>query len=127
MEAHTEAMLKALVAVAWADDHLDATEQEVIGGLISAFGLGPEDAQRMQAYAGTKRGLADVPLSELSADDRRVLLQHAAILTHADGEQCAQERQLLTELAALLRIPASEAQDLLAYSERRVQRLRQAD
>lgn len=127
MEPHTEAMLKALVAVAWADDHVDAAEQEVLQALASAFGLQAEDAQALQTYAATKRTLADVPLTELSADDRRVLLQHAAILTHADGQQCEDERQLLGQLASLLGIPATEAQDLLAYAERRAQRLRQAN
>lgn len=126
MEAHNVAMLKALVAVMWADDRIAAEETAVLDGLAAAFGLDADAAAVLQEHARTKRTLADVPLTDLSADDRRLLLQHAVVLTHADGQQCEQERALLAELVTLLRIPSDEADELIAYTERRVGRLQGA-
>lgn len=37
MEDHQEAMVKSLVAVAWADGRMDDEEAEVIEALLSAF------------------------------------------------------------------------------------------
>lgn len=125
MEDHTEAMVKSLIAVAWADGRMADEEHQVLEALISAFRLSPEDAEQIRTYANTKRTLADVPLSELSADDRRVLLQHAVILSYVDGEQCDKERALLQELVGVLRLPEAEAQEILSAAERRAQRLLQ--
>ena len=63
----------------------------------------------MREYAKTPRTLADIPLTELSADDRRMLLQHAVLLTFIDGEQAPREKKMLTSSATKLRIPAEEA------------------
>lgn len=123
MEDHTEAMVKSLVAVAWADGQMADAERKVLEALISAFDLNPEEADEVRAYAATKRTLADVPLTELSADDRRILLQHAVILSYADGQQCEEERALIQELVKVLRLPTQEAQEILTAAERRAQRL----
>ena len=123
MEAHTEAMVKSLVAVAWADGHMGEEEHQVLDALISAFDLAPADAKEIRAYARTKRTLADVPLTDLSADDRRVLLHHAVILSYVDGQQCEKERALLQDLISVLHLPEAEATDILEAAERRAQRL----
>ena len=39
MQDYQEAMVKSLVAIAWADGRVDAGESEVIEALISAFEL----------------------------------------------------------------------------------------
>jgi tellurite resistance protein len=123
VEAHVDAILKSLVAVAWADGRLDGTESEVLQALIEAFELGEQDAARVRDYARRPRTLDDVPLTELSADDRRMLLQHAVLLTYIDGEQSQDEKALLHDLAGRLRIPDDEANQVLASSERRARRL----
>ena len=81
-----------------------------------------EEAAEIREYAKTPRTLADIPLTELSADDRRILLQHAVLLTFIDGEQAPQEKALLTELCDKLRIPADEAKSLLGAAEGRAKR-----
>lgn len=123
MEAHIEAIVKSLVAVAWADGHLAEQEQEVLEALLNAFGLEGSDADELRAFAKVPRGLPDVPLSDLSADDRRLLLQQAVIVTYADGKQCEDERALLSELASTLRIPAEEADAIIQAADRRAERL----
>jgi tellurite resistance protein len=123
MEDNQEAMLKSLVAVAWADGRVENEESEVIEALLSSFDIAGDDAQRIREFAKTPRTLDDVPITDLSASDRRVLLQHAVILTYIDGQQSDKEKQLLQELVAKLRIPEDEAQHILAAADERARRL----
>jgi tellurite resistance protein len=123
MQDHEEAMLKSLVAVAWADGRVDGEESEVIEALISAFDVSGDDADRIREYAKQPRTLDDVPLTELSAEDRRTLLQHALIVTYIDGQQSEQEKKVLADLVAKLRLPEDEAKDILEAAEARAKRL----
>lgn len=123
MEPHKEAMVKSLVAVAWADGRMDGEETEVIEALLGAFEVADEEAADIRTYAKEPKKLEDVPLTDLSASDRRLLLQHAVILTFIDGEQSDDERAVLEELVGRLRIPTAEAKVLLEASEARAKRL----
>ena len=123
MQEHQEAMLKSLVAVAWADGRMEGEEHEVIEALLSAFEVHGEDAEHIREFAKTPRTLADVPLTDLGADDRRVLLQHAIILTFIDGHQSDEEKKLIDDLVVQLRLPADEAKELLEAAEGRAKRL----
>lgn len=123
MQDHEEAMLKSLVAVAWADGRVDGEESEVIEALLSSFEVSGADAKAIREYAKTPRTIQDVPITDLSAADRRTLLQHAVILTYIDGEQTDKEREVLGSLVEQLRIPADEAQALLTAADERARRL----
>jgi len=123
MEDYQEAMLKSLVAVAWADGRVEAEEHEVIEALLSAFDVAGKDAESIREYAKTPRAIADVPVSDLSAADRRALLQHAVILTYIDGHQSDEEKQVLQELVKKVRVPEDEAKGILAAAEERAKRL----
>jgi uncharacterized membrane protein YebE (DUF533 family) len=124
MQPHIEAMVKSLVAVAWADGRLHRHEAQLIEALLTAFEVDDESAGALRSYAGQPRSLDDIPLEELSADDRRLLLQHAVLLTYVDGVQSAEERQLLRVLGERLRIPDREATPLLESAARRAERLK---
>jgi tellurite resistance protein len=123
MEDYQEAMIKSLVAVAWADGRVEAEEQEVIEALLSAFEVAGKDADTLREYAKTPRAIADVPVSDLSAADRRALLQHAVILTYIDGHQSDEEKAVLQELVKKVRVPEDEAKGILAAAEDRAKRL----
>jgi tellurite resistance protein len=123
MQDYQEAMVKSLVAIAWADGRVDAGESEVIEALISAFELAGEDAQAVREYAKQPRTLDDVPLTDLAAHDRRMLLQHAVILTYVDGEQSDAERRILDELTTKLHLEGEEAIALRATAEDRAKKL----
>ncbi len=123
MEDYQEAMVKSLVAVAWADGRVDEAENEVIEALISAFGLSDEDADSIREYAKTKRSMDEIPLSELSKTDRRTLLQHAVILAYVDGEKSEKEQEVLMNLVAQLRISDEEATALIDNAEARAKDL----
>lgn len=123
MEDYQEAMVKSLVAVAWADGRIADEETEVIEALIGAFEIQGEDADTIREYAKTPRTLDDIPLTELSAHDRRLLLQHAVILTYIDGRQTDDEVKVLDDLVRKLNIPGDEAKELLRSAGQRAKRL----
>jgi len=103
------AIIKALVPVAWADGSFADREKEMMDALLDAYNASEADKESVRAYAAEKRSLDDIELQDLSFDDRRVVLQHAVLMSFVDGEQHAIESAFLKELAARLRIPDEEA------------------
>jgi tellurite resistance protein len=106
-------IVKSLIAVAWADGKLEAPESGVIEGMLSGFDASAEEEQELLEYGRTRRGLDDIPLSELGKDDRELLLANAALLTHADGEQSESERATLDALVKVLGFGAEDAQRII--------------
>ena len=123
MHEQNLAILKALVAIAWADGRVAHEELEVIEALLDAFEATNSERVEIRSYAKQERTLDDIPLTELSSDDRRLLLQHAVLLTYIDGEQHDKERQLLDALCEKLRIPEVEAKGLIAAASERAKNL----
>ena len=119
MHPQNLAILKGLVSVAWADGRMAAEESEIIDSLLDAFGATPTERREIQLFAKHPRTLADIPIHELSHDDRRVLLQHAVLVSFVDGEQHEKERKLLDDLCETLRIPELEARGILRAAEER--------
>jgi tellurite resistance protein len=113
------AIVKALVSVAWADGRVAQEEMEVIDALLSAFSATPSEIAEVRAFAKQRRTLDDIAVTDLSFDDRRVLLQHAVLLTYIDGHQAEEEQKLLEELCERLRIPSTEATGIIAAAEQR--------
>ncbi len=122
MQEETFALLQALVPVAWADGDFAATEKEMLDALLEAYEASPEEKTKLQEYAKEKRTLDDINLQDLSAASRRVLLQHAVLLSFADGEQHAAESKLIGELAVKLKIPADEAKAVITEAEARAKK-----
>jgi uncharacterized tellurite resistance protein B-like protein len=122
MHEQNLAILKGLVSVAWADGRVADEEKEVIEALLQAFEASPSEAVEVRKYAEQERTLDDIPLTDLSFDDRRVLLQHAVLLTYIDGEQHEKEKQILEALCERLRIPGVEAKGLIAAAEERAKK-----
>ncbi len=122
MQEETFALIQALVPVAWADGDFAATEKEMLDALLDAYEATPEEKTRLQEYAKEKRTLDDIDLQELSAASRRVCLQHAVLLSFADGEQHAAESTLIAELAVKLKIPADEAKAVITEAEARARK-----
>ncbi len=125
MHEQDMAILKSLVAVAWVDGRFASEEREHLEALLSAFGADAAEAEAVRAFAATPRTLADIPISDLSADDRRTLLNHAVVLTHIDGEQTAAEKSFVDQLRGVLRIPDEEGSAIVAAAEARARRLLQ--
>ena len=123
MHIQNLAILKGLVSVAWADGRMAGEEKEVLEALLQAFEATPSEAHELRMFAREPKQLSDVPLHDLSADARRVLLQHAVLLSFVDGEQDRREKQMIDELCEVLRIPNIESQGLVAAAEERAKSL----
>jgi len=113
MHEQDQAIVKALVSVAWADGVFAEREREMLDALLDAYGALPAERTALYAYATQRRTLDDIEPQDLSADDRRVLLQHAVLLSFADGDLSKEEAEVLAALAAKLRIPDAEAKALI--------------
>ena len=114
------AIVKGLVLVAWADGQFADKEKETLDALLDAFGATAEEKAQLIEYAKVKRSLDDINLQDLSAEDRRMLLQHAVLLTWVDGSQAAEEKAILDQLASRLKIPDEEARSIIEVATARV-------
>lgn len=123
MHEQDKAIVKSLISVAWADGIVTDKETEVIDALLQAFGADETEAAELREYAKVPRTLDEIPLTDLSADDRRTLLQHSVLLSYVDGEQSQAEKELLGKLVEKLRIPNEEAAELVKIAEERAKRL----
>jgi len=122
MQEEEFAIVRALVPVAWADGEFAEKEKEMLEALLDAYGAQEHQKQQLRDYAKEKRTLEDINLQDLSAADRRVLLQCAVLLTLADGHQHASESQMIGELAKKLRIPEDEANQVIGEAEVRAKK-----
>ncbi len=125
MHDQDKAMLKSLVAVAWADGRFADEEREMLDALLNGFDANEAEATEMRKFAETPRLLTDIPLTDLSSDDRRLLLNHAVVLTYIDGEQSDAERAMIDTLVKQLGIWADEADEIITSASKRAQRLLQ--
>jgi uncharacterized membrane protein YebE (DUF533 family) len=122
MHEHDMAIVKALVPVAWADGVFAEQEKEMLDALLDAYQASDEEKKHLRDYAAQKRNLDDLPIQDLSAADRRVVLQQAVLLTFADGDQSSEEAAFLEKLADRLRIPGDEAKALLQQGAERAKK-----
>jgi uncharacterized tellurite resistance protein B-like protein len=122
MHEQNMAIVKSLVSVAWADGVFADAEKEMVEALIAAFEATDAEAEHIRSYASQKRSIDDIPVTDLSSDDRRVLVQHAVLLTYVDGQQAESEKQFIDALCEKLRIPPAEAKDLVEAAAARAKR-----
>jgi tellurite resistance protein len=122
MDEQNLAILKSLVTVAWADGRKDKEEDEVIEALLQAFEASDGEASLIRDYSAEPKTLEDIPLTDLSADSRRILLQHAVLLTFIDGNQDENEKKLLADLCVRLHIPDEEGKQLMEMATERAKR-----
>lgn len=122
MHVSNMAVLKSLVTVAWADGEFADAEREMVDALLEAFEASPEQANEIREYAKEKRTIDDIPMEDLSPDDCRILLQHAVLLSYADGTKSPHEDALLKALGEKLLIPPDEAQALMGMAEARAKK-----
>ena len=107
-------IVKSLIAVAWADGKLEQPEAGVIEGLLCGFDASKDEEAELLEYARTPRTLeADIPLAQLSEEDRELLLANAALLAHADGEESSNETALLSKLSGILGFDADKAREII--------------
>ncbi|MDP3276297.1 MAG: hypothetical protein Q8Q09_13940 [Deltaproteobacteria bacterium] len=125
MHNQDKALLKSLVAVAWADGRFADEERDMLDALLNGFDASESEANDIREYAKTQRSIDDIPLSEMSADDRKLLLNHAVVLTFIDGTQSDDEKALIDSLGKKLDLLPGDALEIVEAATRRAQRLLQ--
>ncbi len=113
MHEQDMAIVKALVPMAWADGVFAEKEKQTLDALLDAFDASEAEKAQLRDYAKEKRTLDDIQLQDLSADDRRLVLQHAVLLSFVDGHQGPEEAAMLTAMVHKLKIPEAEAKGIL--------------
>src|SRR4051794_10755375 len=109
MHEQDMAIVRALVPVAWADGVFADKEKLALDALLDAYQASEDEKTDVHAYAAEKRTIDDINVQDLSADDRRVLLQHAVILCWSDGDFADDELVFIADLSKKLRLPDDEA------------------
>jgi uncharacterized membrane protein YebE (DUF533 family) len=103
-ESHSQAILKALIAAAKADGHVDAREREVIEGEFSRIDAAPEVRQWLQAEL--EKPLDPAEVARAATTPEMAAEMYLASLLAAD-EQNFMERAYLDELARQLKLDDS--------------------
>jgi tellurite resistance protein len=123
MHEQNLAILKGLVCVAWADGRVTSAESELLEGLLQAYAATPSETLEVRKFAESPRVLTDVPIHDLSYNDRRVLLSQAVLLGFVDGELHEKERVLIDELCHVLRVPSIEARGIIDAASEQASKL----
>lgn len=111
-------IVKSLVAVAWADGQMESSEASVVEGLLVGFDASEEEEREILEWAKTPRKLdVDIPVDQMSQEDKELLLSNAALLTMADGKRTAEETVALSALVVVLRLSDAEAKAIISSSE----------
>lgn len=100
-EQRSLAVIKAMVAAAKADGHIDASEQEVIGKQISASDLGPVASQLLMSEIQKPLNVDDVASESKSTESAVEIYLASLLVADTDNEQ---ERSYLDSLARRLRL-----------------------
>ena len=116
-------IVKALVAVAWADGNVATPEQGMIESLLWAFDATEKEEEELREYAKSPVRLEDINLGSLTRDDKEVLLSHAALLTHSDGEQTEDEKRMLAAIIKVTELPAEQAKGIIKTARERADKL----
>ncbi|HEY3237012.1 MAG TPA: DUF533 domain-containing protein [Polyangiaceae bacterium] len=116
-------IIKALVAVAWADGTVSEPEVGMIDSLLWAFEATEEEEAELRQFAQTKRTVKDISNHGLSAEERELIIAHAALLTHADGKQSREEQQLLTSLVQHLGLSIEQSRPIINGARDRAAKL----
>ena len=97
------AIVKGLIPIAWADGDFGEKEREAITGILAAYGASDAEKAEVLEYAKEQRTLDDIDLQELSATDRRVLLQTAVVISFVDGDDAWQAIDQLEQSGRIIR------------------------
>ena len=111
-------IVRSLVAVAWADGQMESSEASVVEGLLVGFDASEEEEKQILEWAKTPRKLdVDIPVDQMTQEDKELLLSNAALLTMADGSRTSDEAVALSALVKVLGFSEAEAKAIISSSE----------
>lgn len=122
MQEHHAAILKSLIAVAWADKTISKVEHDMIEGLIAGFGLTEKDAGLVREYARIPRGLDEIPLSALSREDRQLLYYYVSLLAQVDERLMVEEMRVLVAIEGKLGLEKKQYVDIAKAAKAQIEK-----
>ena len=114
MDAQTNALVKSLIHMMWADGVIEEHEREFLGSVVSELGCTEEEMEeisKMMAAPPTEELEFDVDSIEQSK--REEILQAAAAMAMVDGVLAGSEKDMVEVLASHLDIPIARRQALV--------------
>lgn len=114
MDAQTNALVKSLIHMMWADGVIEEHEREFLGGVVSELGCTEEEMNeisKMMATPPTEELNFDVDSIEQSK--REEILQAAAAMAMVDGVLAGSEKDMVEALASHLDIPVDRRKALV--------------
>jgi len=95
-------LLKYLCAFAWTDLVVTDAERRFVRRMVKHAELGESDAAQVEAWLDVAPSSASVDVRQVPREKRRVFIEAARALMHADGEVEAEERAQLDRLRAAI-------------------------
>ena len=95
-------LLKYLCAFAWTDLVVTDAERRFVRRMVKHAELGESDAAQVEAWLDVAPSPASVDVRQVPREKRRVFIEAARALMHADGEVEAEERAQLDRLRAAI-------------------------
>src|SRR5262245_14857518 len=113
-ESQILSVIRMWAAVAWADGVMSETETESLSRLIRTADLTDTERAAAREFLGTKTGLPETYLTNLSPEARRGIYRAACRMAVVDHVFSTTERALLDRMRNLLGIPADIALEIEA-------------
>ncbi len=114
MDAQTNALVKSLIHMMWADGVIEEHEREFLGSVVSELGCTEEEMNeisKMMAAPPTEE--LDFDVDSIEQSKREEILQAAAAMAMVDGVLAGSEKDMVEVLASHLDIPIARRQALV--------------
>lgn len=114
MDAQTNALVKSLIHMMWADGVIEEHEREFLGSVVSELGCSEEEMKeisKMMAAPPTEE--LDFDVDSIEQSKREEILQAAAAMAMVDGVLAGSEKNMVEVLASHLDIPIARRQALV--------------
>ncbi len=114
MDAQTNALVKSLIHMMWADGVIEEHEREFLGSVVSELGCTEEEMEeisKMMAAPPTEE--LDFDVDSIEQSKREEILQAAAAMAMVDGVLAGSEKDMVEVLASHLDIPIARRQALV--------------
>ena len=114
MDAQTNALVKSLIHMMWADGVIEEHEREFLGSVVSELGCTKEEMEeisKMMVTPPTEE--LDFDVDSIEQSKREEILQAAAAMAMVDGVLVGSEKNLFEVLASHLDIPIARRQALI--------------
>ena len=85
--------------------------------MLAGFDASPEEEAELIEYAKVPRTFADIPVADMTTEDKELLLSNAALLALSDGKQTLDEARALSHLVGVLKLGDAESRRIISEAK----------